>query len=246
MISGSASDAREAFPHTQWSLVLAAIHKDSPESTAALDALCRGYWYPLYAYVRRCGNSSHDAQDLTQEFFCRLLDKNWLNAADRHKGRLRGFLVTAMSNFMNNQWRQAATQKRGGGRKRVPFDAAVAESRYAADESSGLAAQDIFDRHWALTVLELALTRLRQESMRGAPASFEALKGCLTAPRGSIHYPAIAKTLCLNEGAARVAVHRLRKRFREIYREELMQTLADSSDLDTELSYLAKVLADQS
>src|ERR1700683_2533921 len=119
----SASDAPRVFPNTRWSVVLAATQQPSPESAAALEALCRAYWYPLYAYVRRCGQSPHDAQDLTQEFFCRLLEKHWLNSADREKGKLRTFLIVALKNFMSNEWRRASAQRRGGSQTPVPFDA---------------------------------------------------------------------------------------------------------------------------
>jgi RNA polymerase sigma factor (sigma-70 family) len=243
MSLSSSSQARGVFPHTQWSLVLAAARKGSPESAGALEDICRAYWYPIYAYVRRCGQSSHDAQDLTQEFFCRLLEKRWLDTADREKGRLRVFLIAAVKHFMSNEWRKASTQRRGGGRTHVPIDAAVAESRYAADTSAGLAADETFDLQWALTLLELTLNRLQAEASRGTPADFAVLKSCLMAQRGAIDYAAVANQLGVNEGAARVAVHRLRKRFREIYREELAQTLADEADLDGELRHLAGVLA---
>src|SRR6185503_6319650 len=127
MSSQASSEAPRAFPNTRWSVVLAA-QQVSPESAAALEAICRAYWYPLYAYVRRCGQSPHDAQDLTQEFFCRLLEKRWLEAADREKGKLRAFLIVALKHFMAKEWRQATAQRRGGGHPPVQFDTALAES----------------------------------------------------------------------------------------------------------------------
>ena len=129
----SSSTAPRIFPNTRWSVVLAARQRPSPESAAALEAICRAYWYPLYAYVRRCGQSPHDAQDLTQGFFCRLLEKHWLDSADREKGKLRTFLIVALKNFMSKEWRRASAQRRGGGQAQVQFDTAFAESRYAAD-----------------------------------------------------------------------------------------------------------------
>jgi RNA polymerase sigma-70 factor (ECF subfamily) len=240
----SSSDAPRAFPNTRWSVVLAATQRPSPESAAALESLCRAYWYPLYAYVRRCGQSPHDAQDLTQEFFRRLLEKRWLDSADREKGKLRTFLIGALKHFMSNEWRRASTQRRGGGQSQVPFDTEFAESRYAADHSATLAADETFDRQWALTLLDLTLNRVEAEFVKaGKLVHFEALKNCLMAERGAIDYAAVANRLGVNEGAARVAVHRLRKRFREIYREEISQTLADGADLDTELQQLAAALA---
>ena len=241
----SSSDAPHVFPHTRWSVVLAATQRPSPESAAALEAICRAYWYPLYAYVRRCGQTPHDAQDLTQEFFCRLLEKHWLAAADREKGRLRSFLIVALKNFMSNEWDRASAKRRGGGQTHAQFDTAFAESRFAAD-THALAPDETFDRQWALTLISLTSSRLRAEfTAAGKPGDYDALKHCLLAERGAIDYAAVAKQLGVHEGAARVAVHRLRKRFREIYREEISQTLAGDADLDTELRHLAAALARQ-
>jgi RNA polymerase sigma-70 factor (ECF subfamily) len=235
-------EAPRVFPNTRWSVVLAA-RQPSPESAAALEALCRAYWQPLYAYVRRCGQPPHDAQDLTQEFFRRLLEKNWLEAADREKGKLRTFLIVALKNFMAKEWRRAAAQRRGGGQSPAPFDTVFAESRLAAD-AKALAPDEIFDQQWALTLLDLTVNRLRAEfAAAGRPGDFDALKNWLLAERGATDYAALAQRLGGNEGAARVAVHRLRKRFREIYREEISQTLADGADVDTELRHLAAALA---
>jgi RNA polymerase sigma-70 factor (ECF subfamily) len=237
-------EAARIFPCTRWSLVVAANRKDAPESAAALESLCRLYWYPLYAYVRRCGQSAHDAQDLTQEFFCRLLEKNWLDSANREKGKLRTFLIAALRNFMSNEWRRASAQRRGGSQLPVPFDPDFAESRYAADPSPTLAADETFDKEWALTLLDLTVNRLVAEYAKaGKPGDFEALKDCLLADRGAIDYAVVANRLGVGEGAARVTVHRLRKRFREVYREEIAQTLADESELDAELRHLAAALA---
>ena len=228
----SSSEAPRHFPHTRWSLVLAATRKDAQESAAALEAVCRAYWPPLYAYVRRCGQSPHDAQDFTQEFFRRLLEKRWLDSADREKGRLRTFLIVALKNFMNKEWRRESAQRRGGGQARVQFDTAFAESR-------ALAPDETFDRQWALTLLNLTVERLQREfSAAGKPTDFEALKDCLMAARGTMDYAAVAARLGVNEGAARVAAHRLRKRFRELFREEISQTLADGVDVDGEVRRL--------
>lgn len=237
------SEAPRSFPNTRWSVVLAARQQFCPESASALEAICRTYWYPLYAYVRRTGQSPHDAQDLTQEFFCRLLEKRWLDAADPHKGRLRTFLIAALKNFLHKEWRHASAQKRGGASVPIQIDTAFAESRLAAD-SKMRGSDEAFDRQWALTLLELTMTRLRGEFVSaGKPADFDVLKTCLLADRGAIDYAAVAKELGSSEGATRVAVHRVRKRFREIYREEISQTLADGAGLDEELRYLAEILA---
>ena len=235
------SDAPSVFPQTRWSVVLAARERYSPESGAALEAICRAYWYPLYAYVRRYGHSPHDAQDLTQEFFCRLLEKRWLDAADREKGKLRSFLIVALKKFMSKKWRSASAQRRSGGLTQVPFDTAFAESRYAADSHS-LAPDEAFDQQWALTLLELTVDRLRTEFAEANKADFDTFKSYLTAERGSIDYAEVARRLGTTEGAGRVAVHRLRKRFRELYREEISHTLADGADLDAEVRHLAAAL----
>jgi DNA-directed RNA polymerase specialized sigma24 family protein len=241
----SSSDAPRVFPNTRWSVVLAATGSPSPESAAALEIICQAYWYPLYAYARRCGQTPHDAQDITQEFFRRLLEKRWLDSADREKGRLRSFLIVALKKFMSNEWDRVTAQRRGGGQVHAQFDTAFAESRFAAD-GQALAPEETFDRQWALTLISLTSSRLREEfTAAGKPGNYDALKTCLLADRGAIDYAGVAKQLGMNEGAARVAVHRLRKRFREIYREEIAKTLAEGVDLDAELRHLAAALARQ-
>ena len=242
--NASSGDAPGLFPQTRWSLVLAASRCHSPESAAALETICRAYWHPLYAYVRHCGHPPHDAQDVTQEFFAQLLQKRWLEMADREKGRLRTFLIVALKNFMSKQWRRESAQKRGGGQAHVPMDTAFAESRYAVDASAKRDPDEVFDRQWALTLLELTLQRLQAEfAAAGKINDFESLKGCLMAEHGAIDYSAIARQLGVNAGVARVAVHRLRRRFREFYREEIAKTLAKGTDLDGELRHLAAALA---
>lgn len=244
--STSSSEAPRTFPGTRWSVVLAARQQPSPASAAALETICRSYWHPLYAFVRRSGYSPHDAEDLVQGFFCRLLEKHWLDAADRAKGRLRTFLVVAIKRFMGREWRRASAQRRGGGQSPVSLDTTFAETRYAAEPAARLSAEAVFDREWALTLLDLTLERLRTECVAaGKPGDFEALKGCLMAARGAIDYAAVAEQLGTSEGAARVAVHRLRKRFREAYREEISQTLPDGADLDAEMRHLAAALAQE-
>jgi len=240
----SSSEAPRWFPHTRWSLVLAATQQPSPESAAALEVLCRAYWPPLYAYARHCGHSPHDAQDLTQEFFARLLEKRWLETADREKGRLRTFLVVALKHFMSKEWRRESAQKRGGRQLHIPMDTAFAESHFAVDAPAGLAPDEVYDRQWALTLLDLTLKRLQAEfAATGKADDFETLKVCLMAEHGAIDYAAMARQLGRNAGAARVAVHRLRKRFRELSREEVSRTLAEGADLEGELRYLAATLA---
>jgi len=235
-----------SFPVTRWSVVVAAQAQPTALSLAALETLCQAYWYPLYSFARRSGQTPHDAQDLTQEFFRHLLEKKWLDAADREKGRLRTFLITAMKHFMAKQWRRANAQRRGGGQAHVTIDTQFAESRFASDSPGQFSAEHAFDRQWALTLIELTMNRLRREFTEAAKLTeFETLKSCLTASRGALHYPDIARKLGLSDGAARVAVHRLRKRFRQIYREEISQTLSNHEELETELAYLAGTLKDR-
>ena len=232
-----------AFPNTRWSVVLAATERETPGADVALDELCRAYWYPLYAYARLSGQAAHDAQDLTQEFFARLLAHHWLADADREKGKLRTFLIVAFRNFMAKEWRRASAEKRGSAQTPLQLDTAIAESRYAADATPAHAADAAYDRQWALTLLNAAIGRLSAEfADAGRPGDFDALKECLMADRGSLDYAVIAARLGGSEGAARVAVHRLRKRFRDVFREEVAQTVSDGADLDAEMRHLAACL----
>ena len=217
----------------------------SPHADAALETLCRAYWYPLYAYVRRLGHAPADAEDLTQEFFRRLLEKEWLLSADPGKGRFRTFLLVALKRFLANEWKRASRQKRGGAVPLLPLDTEVAEHRYLAEPAAALPADRLFERRWALTLLERTMDRLRAEYGRaGKAAEFQELKRFLTADRSAIAYAQIAGELALTEGAARVAVHRLRRRFREVFREETAHTVAAAEDVDEELRYLLLALTE--
>ena len=231
------------FVTTHWSVVLSARRKDSPESAAALEALCRTYWYPLYAFVRRQGHNPPDAQDLTQEFFARMLAKDYLRAAAQEKGRFRTFLIVALKRFLANEWDRARAQKRGGGQALLSLDTELAEQRYRVEPVEGSTAERVFERRWALTLLERTMQRLRDEfSSAGRSQEFDRLKGCLTAERGEISYADLARALGTSEGAARVAVHRLRKRFREVFREEIAQTVSSPEEIEDEVRYLMGVL----
>jgi DNA-directed RNA polymerase specialized sigma24 family protein len=232
------------FLTTHWSAVVAAGRSDTPQAQAAIEKLCQIYWYPLYAYVRRRGHSVEDAQDWTQEFFSRLLAGNWVGDADRTKGRFRTFLLTALNRFLANEWDRAHAKKRGGGVVSVPLDTAVAENRYCADAGNALAPDRLYDRQWAMTLLERALGRLETEHQRlGKAAEFTVLGPALTAERGDIPYATMAAQLDLNEPAVRMAVHRLRKRFREVFREEIVQTVADPGEVEEEIRHLLAALA---
>lgn len=202
---------------------------------APLEALCRQYWQPVYAVARLAGNDVETAKDLTQGFFAKLLEKDWLAGADRGKGRFRTFLVTALRRYMTNEWHREHAAKRGGFAETVPLDAALAE-RLGTSES-GLSPDAVFDRRWALALLDAALLRLAAET-----PDFPLLKDCLTADRGGIDYAGLAARLGATEGAARVAVHRLRKRYRTLIRDEVARTVADESEVETEMRALMDAL----
>lgn len=227
---------RAVFATTRWSVVLAAGRGDDSAAAAALESLCRHYWYPLYAYVRRRGHAPHDAQDLTQAFFARLLEKNWLAGLEPERGRFRSFLLTALQRFLANDYDRRTAQKRGGSAVPFSLDAVEAEGRFAVEPSLGPDA--MYDRRWAMTLLEQTLARLQAES----PGDFEALKPWLTAGRGEVPYAGLAAQLQCSEGAARVALHRLRKRFRELFRAAVAETIADPADTDDELRQIAAIL----
>lgn len=242
-LSPESCEPDDIFVTTQWTVVLAAGDHSTRQSERALEEICQTYWFPLYAYVRRRGHSKEDAEDLTQEFFRQLLQHRWIEDADRTKGRLRAFLITALKHFMANEWRKASARKRGGGQRLLSIDSGIAEGRYATVGNPRIDAETLFDRQWALTLLELTVNQLEREyADTGKAAEFAVLKEGLVGHQ-TIDYPAVAVRLKLSEGAARVAVHRMRKRFRELYREEVKQTLPPGTGIDEELHYLAESLA---
>lgn len=239
------SKPESLFLTTHWSVVLAAQDAESPASAAALEALCRTYWYPVYGCIRRQGHRSPDAQDLAQAFFGKLLEKDYLQAADREKGRFRTFLSVALKRFLANEWDRAHRLKRGGHREIVPLDTVIAEQRYQAEPSADLLPADrAFERRWAMTLLDQAMERLRAEyAAAGKQTEFERLKDSLTADRGTIPYAELAAALCLSEGATRVAVHRLRKRFRELFRTAVADTVSRPDEIEDELRHVVEVLS---
>ena len=230
------------FVTTRWSVVLAAQDKSSPESAAALEVLCRAYWYPLYAYVRGSGRSPPDAQDLTQEFFARLLAQDWLRVVLPEKGRFRTFLLVSMKRFLMNEWHRDRAQKRGSGILPLSLDSAEAEHRFAAEPP--LTPEELYERRWAMTLLDESLERLRRDfTHTGREREFNSLKEWLTADRGSIPYEQIATSLGATEGAARVAVHRMRKQFRQLFRQTIAETVDAQGDVDAEMRHLVGVLS---
>jgi len=223
--------------------VLSAQNKESTRGVEALETLCRAYWYPLYAYIRRQGHSPHDAQDLTQAFFADILETGCLVAADRERGRFRTFLLAVLKRFLLQEWRRLRAQKRGGGQTLLSLDTATAESRYQTEPGPDLPPDRIYERRWALTLLDQALARLRTEfAAAGKIREFDQLKVFLTAEKGEIAYADVAANLGMNEGSARVAVHRLRRRFRDLFREEIAHTVSRPEEVEEEARYLLGVL----
>jgi RNA polymerase sigma-70 factor (ECF subfamily) len=240
----SANARGRVFVTTQWSVVLAAAGSDTTQAQAALEKLCRTYWYPLYAYVRRRGYAAPDAQDMTQAFFMRLLERHWVGDADRDRGRFRTFLLTAMSRFLAGEWDKARTQKRGGGVTHVPVQLDTAETRYGREPADDSTPEQVYERRWALTLLDTVLQRLRAEyEQAGKGELFAALNASLVGDRETQPYEQLARQLKMNEGAVKVAVHRLRKHYRKLLRAEITETLAGTEDVDEELRHLAAVLA---
>jgi RNA polymerase sigma-70 factor (ECF subfamily) len=240
----SSRAAADHFATTHWSLVLAAQDQTSPEARAALAALCRSYWYPLYAFIRRQGFDADQAQDLIQEFFTRLLEKDFLAVVSREKGKFRSFLLKACTHFLANERDRARAQKRGGGREVVSFPGEHAERRYGREPSHTLTPERLFERHWALTLLEQVLARLKDEMTRAEKGRlFERLKTFLTGDRGE-PYRQLGAELGMTEGAVKVAVHRLRRRYRELLLEEIGRTVEDPADVDEEIDRLFTALGD--
>ncbi|MGA2616052.1 MAG: hypothetical protein ABSF26_00500 [Thermoguttaceae bacterium] len=231
------------FQTTHWSLVLRAGHREDRDADAALAALCQRYWFPLYAYVRRRVADIHQAQDMTQEFFVWLLEKNTLAAASPERGRFRAFLLTAVKHFLANQRDRARTQKRGGGVRPLRLDLDAGESRLGLQPVDDMTPERLFERQWVLTLLDLVMQRLETEyRLSGRSQQFVRLQGALTGQRDRLPYAALAAELEISEEAARQAASRLRKRYRELLREEVSHTLAEPGEIDDEIRSLFEVL----
>jgi RNA polymerase sigma-70 factor (ECF subfamily) len=244
----TSSPLREAphsiFATTHWSIVLSAGHSDTTRAETALAKLCQAYWYPLYAYVRRRGHSVEDAQDLTQEFFARLLEKNWIGSADREKGRFRSFVLTAMKRFLADEWDKARAQKRGGGVPLLPLQFDTAETRLSREPVDEVTPEHNYERQWVLTLLEQVLNRLRTEyEQEGNASLFAEINPCLVGDRQSLPYAELGKKLALTESAVKSAVHRLRQRYRKLLRDEIAETVAAPGEVEDELRHLFTVLA---
>ena len=249
LVPPSESDSRDSsirrpqFTTTHWSVVRAAGRDDSSQARAALEKLARAYWYPLYAFVRRLGKSPHDAEDAVQAFFAQCLEKNYVGAADQAKGRFRSFLLLALKRFLGHERERARALKRGGGEAVVALDGLTAEQRYALEPADQMSADRLYERRWALALLEQVLARLRSEHVAaGRLETFEQLKGWLTSGGRGTPYAELAGRLGMRESAVKVSVHRLRRRYRELLEEEIAQTVASSEEVEEERRHLLAVL----
>lgn len=235
-----APGARE-FHTTRWSMVLAAQRDaDTSRMHAALATLCRDYWYPLYVFVRRKGHTPHDAQDLTQAFFADLLGRQ-IAGVDPTRGKFRSYLLGALKHFLANDWDRSTAQKRGGGHALLEWDALNAEERFSLEPADKLEPETLYDRHWALALIDRAMVKLQAEYQeKGNATRFSVLKSALTGAGPAL--AELATVLGMSEGAAKVAVHRLRQRYREVLREEIAQTVASETEVEAEMRHLVAIL----
>jgi RNA polymerase sigma factor (sigma-70 family) len=241
---GLPAGAGREFTTTHWSVVLAAGNPLSPEVGVALETLCRVYWYPLYAYVRRKGYSAQNAQDLTQEFFTRLLDKNALAHVQREGGKFRSFLLTALKHFLVNEWEHDRAQKRDEQKVAFSLDELEPESRFQFEPADTATPETLFERQWAATLLAQVMDRLRDEHARAGKADlFQRLQPCLTGAERMIPYANLASLLGMTDNAVKMAVHRLRKRYGELLRAEIADMVADPLEVEAEIRHLIAVSA---
>ncbi len=224
--------------------MLASADQDSPQARAALEQLCRTYWYPLYCYIRRRGYSHEDAQDLTQGFLLRWLEQKSFARADATKGRLRSFLLAGLDHFLSDQWDRASAQKRGGGLPPLSFtDTQAADERYRLEPVDERSPERLFERRWALTLLDQVLTRAEQEFREAGKAGlFEHLRAYLIAGTGEESYAEVGTKLGMSREAVKKAVQRMRRRYYELFREEVARTVADAGEVEEELRYLCAMI----
>jgi len=232
------------FATTHWSVILAASDSASAQHEPALSTLCQTYWFPLYAYLRRRGYDSHQAEDYTQGFFAGLLERKGLQRADPKYGKFRSFLLASLKNFLADEWDRASAQKRGGDKNVLSLDFDAASSHYDREPAHHLSPEKLFERSWALTVLTSAMDRLKAESAAtGKQRLFDCLKVYLAAEKDAVPYRQVAAELNMTEGAVKVAVHRLRRRYRELVRDEIAQTVTSDAQIDEEIRDLFAALA---
>jgi RNA polymerase sigma factor (sigma-70 family) len=237
--TSTSQPANPWFTTTHWSVILAARDSQSPRSREALESLCRSYWYPLYSFARRTDHSAADAEDLTQGFFARLLEKDYLKAAAQDKGRFRTFMLVAFKRYLANEWDRQHSQKRGGFSAAVLIDQEEAESRFAAEAAHHLSPDLLFDRQWAMTLLDRTMAQLRQEYVSSERAAlFDYVRPCVVREESALPYAEIGERLKLSEAAIKMAVQRLRGRYREILRREIAQTVASEEEIDAEIRHL--------
>lgn len=235
---------RSDFASTQWSVVSSAANTDPARSLVALETLCRAYWQPLYSYVRRTGRGREDAEDLVQGFFADFLERNAVAGASRERGRFRAYLLVCLKHYMCNEWNRGRRQKRGGHARHLSLDWQDAEARYRLESSEKLSPDHLYDREWALHLIGRVMTRLRdQAASEGKLDQFDILKKCLAVGRGDIPYEEIASKTGMTSGAVGVAVHRLRKRYRGLLREEVARTLSSREQLDDEMKAIRAALS---
>jgi RNA polymerase sigma-70 factor (ECF subfamily) len=239
-----ATDPHDArFPATRWSLVMDLRNGDADTAGRALDTLCRLYWYPVYAFIRRTGPTPEEAEDLTQGFFARMLQREDLKSADRAKGRLRSFLLAAVKNFTASDWERRSAAKRGGGTQPVSIDAVAAEERYAMEPVNLESPDALFDRRWALDTLEAAFAKLESDQRTAGKGDlYAALQPLISSRPGPDTYEALGTQFHMSAGAVQVAVHRLRQRFRNALESVVAQTVADREEVEEELRHLFSVL----
>lgn len=237
--SGSLGGDSGVFATTHWSIVLGVAKADAIGAAAALEELCRKYWYPLYAFIRRRGFGPHEAEDLTQAFFAFLLEKEALKKVDRDKGKFRTFLLAALTNFLSNEWHRKQTLKRGGGSQFLSLDELDAEEKYRHELADSLTPEKLFERRWATAVIEQVLARLKLDyEQEGKGPLFAKLKIGLTGEIGPGQYANWADALEMSHGAVKVALHRLRRRFGELLRQEIAQTVTSPAEVEEEIRQL--------
>jgi RNA polymerase sigma-70 factor (ECF subfamily) len=243
MASYSSGAGQHEFATTHWSIVLAAGDVARPRADEALAQLCENYWYPLYAYVRRRVSDVHEAQDLTQAFFEQLLERRAVEKADPDRGRFRAFLLTACKRFLVNEWHKGRAQKRGGGRRPLSLDFESGESKLSLTAVDALTPEEIFEREWAIALLERVMEWLRAEyTAKQRQRYFETLKAYLAGSPKDGSFAAAARALGISETTAKVATHRMRKRYRELLRDEIAQTVERAEQIEEEIQDLFVVL----
>jgi RNA polymerase sigma factor (sigma-70 family) len=242
----STEQGTSTFATTHWSVVLSAQNETSPQANSALETLCKAYWYPIYAYVRRRGHDVAAAKDLTQEFFARLLQKQLLAGVDPTKGKFRSWLLGVINHFLAHEWAKANAQKRGAGQTLFSWDELEAEERYHLEPAEAATPERLFDRRWAFTVLEHAAARLRKEyEMVDKRPLYDCLKAYVSTDGTNLHYEEAAQQLGMTVGATKSAIYRLRQRYMELVRAEIAETVSTSSEVDEEIRYLLSVIRGQ-